>query len=755
MIRIAGWRALRIALLAAAVLGACAHAIGVLPLRFVTQLDLAISDARLRGFMPRTLDPRIVIVDIDERSLAEVGRWPWGRDRMAALADELFVRQRAAVVGFDVLFAEPDTSSGLPALDRIVRSDAQLARTLEGPLARLRPELDHDARFASALTGRNAVLGFYLNGEPGAQRSGVLPAPLFDTAVLAGRPITFTRWRGYASNLPVFAQAAPAAGFFNALPDPDGQVRSVPLIAELDGRHYEPLALAMLRRYTGMPEVVPVAPVQSWLPASYGGLERVELRQGKERLAIPVDAQARARVPFRGAGGARGGSFEYVAAADLLSGRVAAGHLAGKLVLVGSSVPGLFDLRPTPVAEVFPGVEVHANLLSGLLDARIPGQPDWSTGFELAQLLGVAALLIGLLPRLRAIRSAQLLLVLLAVLVAGNLLAYRAFGLILPMASALLLALLLYMGLTVWAYIVEGRNRRSLARLFGTYVPPELVQEMARDPARYDMRAENRVLTVMFCDMRNFTRISEQLAPEDLRALINRFFSAMTGAIRTQRGTLDKYIGDAIMAFWGAPVTDPAHADHAVQAALEMTRQLDGLNAELHQRGLPPIGVGIGLNTGLVCVGDMGSDIRRSYTVMGDAVNLASRIEALTRHYGLDLLVGESTRQACGDPALEWVEVDRVRVKGKAQPVTLFTPLTEEARRVPTFDEQLRHWQLALTHYRLQHWDDAQAELRHLRPEHPDSVFAGMCRLLDERINDHRRTPPPADWDGAHTFDSK
>ena len=759
MTRTAGWRALRIALLAAVVLGACAHAIGVLPLRFVAQLDLAIADTRLRAFMPRTLDPRIVIVDIDERSLVEVGRWPWGRDRMAALADELFVRQRAAVVGFDVLFAEPDTSSGLPALERMIGSNAELARVLEHRLEHLRSQLDYDARFARALVGRNAVLGFYLSSEANAQRTGVLPAPLFDAAVLRGRPVELTHWTGYASSLPVFAQAAPAAGFFNAVADPDGQVRSVPLIAELDGRHYEPLALAVLRRYTGVSEVVPVAPVQTWLPSGYGGLDRVELRQGSERLSIPVDARARARVPFRGPGGARGGSFEYVSAADLLNGRVAQGRLAGKLVLVGSTAPGVYDLRPTPVAEVFPGVEVHASLLSGLLDARIPGEPDWAAGFELAQTLGVAVLLVGLLPQLRAVRSAQLLIGLLTVLVAGNLWAYRGFGLILPIASALLLSLLLYMGLTVWAYIVEGRNRRSLARLFGTYVPPELVEEMARDPARYDMRAENQVLTIMFCDMRNFTLVSEQLAPEAVRALVNRFFSAMTGEIRTQRGTLDKYIGDAIMAFWGAPVADARHADHAVRAALAMTRQLDALNAELRERGLPPIGVGIGLNSGLVCVGDMGSNIRRSYTVMGDPVNLASRVEALTRHYGVDLLVGESTREACVDSTLCWIEVDRVRVKGKSQPVTLFTPVTEEVSRVPSFDEQLRHWQLALTHYRLQHWDEAQAELRQMRPQRPDSVpdtvFAGMRRLLEERITDYRSTAPPADWDGAHTFDSK
>ena len=760
------WHGLRLTLLAAVVLAACAHAIGILPLRFVSQIDLAIADTRLRAFMPRTLDPRIVIVDIDEKSLAEIGRWPWGRDTMAALADELFVRQRAAVVGFDVLFAEPDTSSGLPALERLAGRDPAIAHALEPALAALRPELDHDARFARALAGRHAVLGYYLSGEASPPRIGVLPAPLFDPGVLRGHASSFTHWTGYVSNLPVFARSAPTAGFFNAVPDRDGQVRSVPLIAELDGRPYEPLALAMLRRYTGAPEVVPVAPAQSWLPGGYRGLDHVELRQGRERLAIPVDAQARARAPFRGPGGPNGGSFEYVSAADLVQGRVAAAHLAGKLVLVGSTAPGLYDLRPTPVAEVYPGVEVHANLLSGLLDARIPGEPDWAAGFELLQLLVVAALLIVLLPRLRAIRAAQFMVVLLALLVAGNLGAYRGFGLLLPLAASLLLALLLYMGLTVWAYIVEGRNRRSLARLFGTYVPPELVERMARDPARYDMHAENRVLTVMFCDMRNFTRVSEQLAPEDVRALVNRFFSAMTGVIRAHHGTLDKYIGDAIMAFWGAPVADERHAANAVRAALEMTRELGALNAGLRERGLPTIGVGIGLNTGLVCVGDMGSNIRRSYTVMGDAVNLASRIEALTRHYGVDVLVGEATYEAAhaaveaaGRCGPQWIEVDRVRVKGKERPVTLFTPVDEEVSSAPTFAVQLRHWKLALAEYRLHHWDQAHAELQRVRhderDDEPGSLLAGLAKRLDQRITGHRSTPPPPDWDGAHTFDSK
>jgi adenylate cyclase len=760
------WRVVRGLLLLAALLVALGHATGLAPLRFVTALDLAIADARLRAFMPRTLDPRIVVVDIDEKSLAEIGRWPWSRDRLAALADELFARQHAAVVGFDVVFAEPDTSSGLPTLERLAAGSAPIAKTIAQALAPLRAELDFDARFAHALADRNVVLGFYLTNLRDGRRVGVLPAPVFDAALLQGRPIAFTRWDGYAANLAPFARAAPAAGFFNNVPDPDGLVRAVPLIAQLDGRHYEALALAMYRVYTGGPRVRPGFATERWLPRDYDALQSVLLEQatpqGTQRQAIPVDARVQARVPFRGPGGPHGGSFEYVSASDLLMQRVAPDHLKGKLVLVGSSAPGVYDQRATPVADVFPGAEVHANLLSGLLDGRLPAQPDWASPFEVLQLLLVAALLGGGLPRLRAVRGAQLALVLVAGLVAANLWAYRAEGLLLPLASALLLAAAIYVGTSVWGYVVEGRSRRSLARLFGSYVPPELVEEMARDPARYDMRAENRELTVMFCDMRDFTRTAEQLPPEEVRSLVNSFFSAMTAAIRTHRGTLDKYIGDAIMAFWGAPLADATHAAHATRAALAMTQRLAALNAERRERGQPEIGLGIGLNTGTVCVGDMGSSMRRSYTVIGDAVNLAARIEGLTRHYGVTILAGEATRRAAGDPApgepapgWRWVEVDRVRVKGKRESVTLFTPVATPAGSTPQMQEEARLWRLALDAYRLQHWQDAQAHLQALHTGFADSALAGLYRHLGERTAHYRAMPPPAGWDGAHSFDSK
>lgn len=713
-------RLLRWALLLFALGLSLLHASGVAPLRVLRQLDLAIDDARLRAAMPRTREPRIVIVDIDDASLARVGRWPWPRERIAALAQELFERQRVAVAGFDMVFAEPDPG---------------------------------DAALARALAGRPAVLGYFLTDGPGAQRSGVLPAPLFEPATLGGRRLSTTRWAGHAANVATLATAVPVAGFFNALPDDDGVLRSLPLLADVSGAYRESLALAMFRLYGGSPAARPVLPSA---PRADGVeiLAAVELHQGSQTLRIPVDARAAVRVPYRGPGGPAGGSFAYIPAADLLEGRVAAGALAGKLVLVGSSAPGVFDLRSTPVAAVYPGVEAHANLLSGLLDGRGPLSPDWARGYEVAQLLVVAALLALALPRLRALAAVGLTLAVGLALVVLDQWLYRRHGLALPLASALLLTALVYLGITGWGYVTEGARRRSLARLFGTYVPPELVAQMARDPQRYGMQAENRVLTVMFCDIRNFTRVSEALPPEELRALVNRFFTAMTQEIRAHRGTLDKYIGDAIMAFWGAPVADPDHALHAVQAALAMTARLVELNRDLRARGLPELGLGIGINSGLVCVGDMGSDIRRSYTVMGDAVNLASRIEALTRLYGIDIVVGESTRDAICE-RLTLIEVDRVRVKGKQQAVTLFTPTGADRPHDERFAEEMRLWQLALAHYRQQDAEQALTSLEALRNSFGGSPFSALYSQLGERIAHWSSHPEPPGWDGTRTFDSK
>jgi adenylate cyclase len=639
------------------------HAAGSLRLPLVQALEFAIDDARARAFMAGASRQPIAIVDVDESSLREIGRWPWPRDRLARLVAELFERQRASVVGFDLLFAEPDNADW-SAIEGLAATDRALAERLPA----LKHALDRDQALAAALRGRRVVLGYYLTSDRDGQRSGALPQAIFATGGLPTE-IRLTRWNGYAAALPAFTAAAPRGGFFNAVADADGLVRSLPLLAQLDGGIYESLVLAMLRTYTGEPTVHVVTAPGDARPL------RVELRQDGQQLALPVDARGAARVPFRGVGGPKGGAFRYVSAADLIAGRAPAQALAGALVLVGTTAPGLADLRPTPAASVYPGVEVHASLLAGALEGTLPWQPAWSLAYELALLAATAVLLGVALPQLAAAWAVALAAAVMLGHVALNLSLYAAWHWVLPLATPLVFTALASAALVSWGWISEGRVRRSITRLFGSYVPPEIVAELARDPARYDMRAENRVMTVMFCDLRGFTTISERLEPQALREVINTFFSRMTNIIRDHRGTLDKYIGDCIMAFWGAPLDDPDHAVHGVHAALAMAREMDALNAELAARGLPAIALGIGLNTGLVCVGDMGSNVRRAYTVMGDAVNLASRIEGLTRQYDVAVLAGEATRAAAGEAAdLQWREVDRVRVKGREAAVTVFTP---------------------------------------------------------------------------------
>ena len=422
-----------------------------------------------------------------------------------------------------------------------------------------------------------------------------------------------------------------------------------------------------------------------------------------------------------------------------------------KIVLVGTTAPGLLDLRVTPVGLAYPGVEVHANLLSAFLDGRMLVKPDYALGYELVLTAAVGLLLAFGLPWLGATLATLLSAGLLLSAVALDFWLYSAQGLVLPLASTLFVLLTAFALNMSYGYFVESRSKRDLAQLFGTYVPPELVDEMVKDPDRYNMQADSRELTVMFCDMRGFTQLSENMPPTQLQALLNNVFSRLTHVVRAHQGTIDKYMGDCIMAFWGAPVDAKAHAEMAVAAALDMVDAIDTLNREHAAKGWPAVGVGIGLNTGTMLVGDMGSDIRRSYTVMGDAVNLASRLEGLTRHYGVDWVVSEDTRRQA--PHFVWQEVDTVIVKGREQAVTIYTLLRPVAGDgFPALPEELRLWAQVLKAYRAQDWDACDVHLLNvMRLCPPRPLYAFYAK----RIQLARANPPHLNWDGTTRFDTK
>lgn len=726
------------------------HAIGLAPIGVLQRLDNIVYDARLRATMPGTLDERIVIVDIDEKSLAEVGRFPWGRNKLAQLTDVLFDQQKIALLGFDIVFAEPDDSSGLSRLVELARKDFKDQAGFAERVRQLQPELDYDAVFAKALEKRPVVLGYYFSNDGEGRTAGNLPAPVVTKDDLKGRLVSAYSWTGYGANIGVLANAAPVAGHFNPIADGDGVVRSLPLLAEYKGKYYESLALAMFRYLVGAPRVAMGFSDEKWLSRNYQGLDRILLTEGKSALAIPVDKHVATLVPYRGPGGAKGGSFRYVSASDVLSGRLPPGSLKDKIVLVGTTAPGLLDLRVTPVGEVYPGVESHASLISGWLDAKVTLRPDYALGYDVFILLLAGLVLAIGLPLLSAPRAVVLSLGVLVFVTGLNMWLYISYGLVMPLAAAGVMTVTAFALNMSYGYFVETRSKRELANLFGTYVPPELVDEMVKDPDSYNMKATSRELTVMFCDMRGFTKMSEHMEPTKLQELLTGVFSSLTSVIRGNRGTIDKYMGDCVMAFWGAPVETPDHAHLAVKSAMEMANAVRDINLDHRARGLPDIGIGIGLNTGTMCVGDMGSNIRRAYTVIGDAVNLGSRLEGLSKVYGVDIVVSETTRKMA--PKYAWQELDRVRVKGKEQAVAIFWPMAPAGQLSEASSTELKTWVSFVRAYRAQNWDQADVLLINLMRMNANKF---LYQLYAERVASMRLLPFDPEWDGATNFVTK
>jgi adenylate cyclase len=724
------------------------HAARFYRIGLIDQLDSIIYDARLKLTMPRKGDPRIVILDIDERSLGEIGRWPWSRNVMARLMDKLFDQYHVALVGFDVVWAERDTSSGMEVLDALAKKELKDAPGFQSAYQQLRGGLDYDGLFAASIKGRPVVLGYYFNGEENAVKVNAIPEPVLPKGTFAGRKIAFARWYGYTGNLPIYLKNAAAAGHFNPLVDDDGVSRRVPMLLEYDGAYYEPLSLAMVRAQIALqtgkfPAVEPGFPPEQFMAKKYAGMEWIKVGP----YTIPVDDEAAALIPYRGPKS----TFTYVSLTDVLHDRVKPEALRDKIAIVGTTAPGLQDLRSTPVESVFPGVEIHANMISGIINHAIKERPAYLLGAEVLLLFfgGVAlSLLIPLLSALWATAVAAAG----AALIAGfNFLVWTKADMVLPLAGSILMTAFLYTMNMAYGYFVESRSKRQFTELFGQYVPPELVDRMAADPQKYSMEPKAVELTILFSDVRGFTGISETLKPEELREYINQYLTTMSGIIRSKHhGTLDKYIGDAIMAFWNAPVEDSQHARHGVLAGLEMQRECEVLNAKFAARGWPTLKIGVGLNTGNVRVGDMGSQVRRAYTAMGDAVNVASRLEGRTKHYGVGILVGQSTRKAVKDMVFR--EVDRITVKGKHEAVTIFEPIGLESEVDERTHEELRLWGQTLRAYRARQWDQADVNLINLQRMHPG---CGLYALYASKIAGFRRAPPPEGWDGVTAFDEK
>jgi adenylate cyclase len=699
----------------------------------IDRLDRIAYDVRLRLTMPETPDDRIVIVAIDEKSLAQQGRWPWPRDRMARLLDQLVDHYGVALVAFDVVFAEPEETSALALLDELGANPVENDPQLQERYQQLRARFDHDATLVESLHGRNIVLGMFFTGKNesgGSQTAGALPTPMFPHGSFTGRRVPVPSGDGYAANFAALQAKGFATGHLMALPDIDGLVRRVPMLYEYRGNYYESLSMAVARNVLDVRGITP--------GFTDAGLEWLELGGHP----VPVDARASALIPFIG----RSGSFPYVSATDVISGNAPAAVLEGRIALVGATAAGLLDLRATPVQADYPGVEVHANMIAGILDGTIKSNPTYTRGAEFLLVLAAGLLMALLLPVLSPVWAGTMTLLLLGAVISVNLLAWQGGDFVFPLAASVLTVLALFLFNMWYAYFFETRRKRKLAGLFGEYIPPELVKEMSENPESFSLESQNRELTVLFSDVRDFTSISEGLGAGELSQLMDAYLGAMTRVIYDHRGTVDKYIGDAIMAFWGAPIHDQNHARNAVYGALAMASQVRVLSKEFRQRGWPELHVGMGINTADMNVGNMGSQFRHAYTVLGDGVNLASRLEGLTKNYGVSIIVSRATRDAV--PTLAYRELDRVRVKGRHEPVSIYEPLGPLDEVDDKTRDELELHREALKLYRTRNWELAELQFLNLGKRSPQRF---LYKLYIERINHFRDDPPPADWDGVHT----
>jgi adenylate cyclase len=705
-------------------------------------LDNRVTDTmfRWRGATPTT--GQVVIIDIDEKSLRQVGQWPWPRHTVAKMVSNLGAAAPRAI-GLDILFAEADRTSPINFLAEL--QPYLPGAITAGQLADLkgREALDHDLTLGKALAETPAVLGYvFQTTNDGLKNDTDQPMP---SAVIRVEPSHFK----YADlalipsyrailNIEPIAQAE-SEGFFNVFPDATGTVRKVPLFMELDGVPYPSMALEMLRIGQGTESVtIHVAQQvqssrQSILGVSVAG------------RVIPTDEIGQITVNFRGPAY----TFPHVPAVDVLEGR-RLDELRDKYLLIGTSAAGLLDLRATPFSSVYPGVEVHANVIDNVLKGD-PFAYDYFTELGLTYTLIILGglLLTALLAYSSALAGGLGAVLLIGITVAGN---YYFFfkhnelvGVVYPLATIIML----FMVVTFFNYFYEGREKRFISKAFGRYVSPQVVAQLRANPEQLSLRGEQKELTVLFSDIRGFTTISESMDSEQLGRFMNEYLTAMSNIVMAHFGTVDKFIGDAVMAIWGAPLNDEAHAIHSVQAAFAMISKLDELRPQWLARGLPAIDIGIGINTGLMSVGNFGSEQRFDYTVMGDNVNLASRLEGSNKTYGTKIVISEYTRNALGD-GFYCRFLDLVRVKGKLQPVKLYEPLGAGVPDSAT-RKAVDEFELAMSHYRFRRFAEAEKILTQLEAAGPAQLY----QLYLLRLAHFRTSPPPEDWDGSFTFTSK
>ena len=704
----------------------------------------AVEELRVRTFDGfQVIEPRVKtarpvsIIDIDEKSLAKLGQWPWPRTRVAELIDKL-TALGAVVIAFDIVFAEPDRLNPGIAADTIPNLD-------EETRAKLRALPSNDQILAAALKRSRVVLG--QSGFPYVLGELDKSLPVTGLAMRGEEPQPFLiDFQGLLRNVPVLEQAAAGRGLFTIKNERDGIVRRVPMIMLAQGATMPSLSFEMLRVASGSGTIL--------TRADKAGLQSVAV----SGFEVPTDRNGQVWVHF-----ARRDPSIYVSALDVLEGRVPPEKIAQKLVLIGTSAVGLLDVKTTPVDPVMPGVEIHAQVLESVLTRAVLSQPNWAISAEFFFALILGLLVIAFAPNFGPVTLVAVGALFATVLIGTSWYFYTQHRLLIDFTYPLISTISIYLTLVFSSFVREQKQRRQIRSAFGQYLSPALIEQLAQSPEKLQLGGEEREMTIMFSDVRGFTTISESYKhdPQGLTALMNRFLTPLTNAILDRKGTIDKYMGDAIMAFWNAPLDDKEHEINACEAALDMLQRIDELNKERETEAQDgghvyiPINVGVGLNTGVCVVGNMGSNLRFDYSVLGDSVNLASRLEGQSKEYGFPIIIGSKTAMAVKD-RFAILELDFIMVKGKKEPEVIYAIAgREDTAQSETF-QRLRNLTIEmLACYRSRDWDGALAAIERGRKTDDVQALEYLYGLYEARIRRYQENPPPPDWNGAFALLTK
>ncbi len=721
---------------------------------FLKLMEFKILDLRMVARGEVTPGGETVIAVIDEKSVSELGRWPWTRSTIARLVDRL-KKDGAKAVGFDIVFSEPEDAAGRKVIESLASemkksglSDATLRRLLDQG----KKSADPDGMLTDAVQkAENVTLGYFfhfsrkgdekelahINAQTIAKQASRIENSRYAMInSVTGRPNDGYLPHAYSpeANLPGLSAAAQNGGYFNMMPDSDGAIRRSPLVIAFGNNYYSSLAVSLVHAYLDFPTLS--------LNLEPYGAKNI----GIGDILIPTDESGRLLINYLGPPR----TFPHYSITDIVNDRIPPGTFRDRIVLVGATAVGIYDLRVTPFSSVYPGVEIHATVIDNILHRNFLIRSDLTRFIDICSII-LFGLIIGLtIPRLRPIPGMIAAFAIIVAFVAVNFLIFFRLNIWLNLVYPFVTMALIYLGITIYHYVMEEREKKKIRGAFQYYLNASVINEMLKDPAKLKLGGDKKDLSVMFSDIRGFTTISEKLTPQELVSLLNEYLTAMTNEVFRYDGLLDKYIGDAIMAVFGAPLSQPDHARRACLTALGMMKELKRLQMKWKQEGRPEVRIGIGINTGDMVVGNMGSDMRFDYTVMGDAVNLASRLEGTNKEYGTGVIISEFTHDAVKNDFC-CRELDFVRVKGKIKPVRIYELLGEKKDEAG-LKNLTETFARALALYREKKWDEAIAAFQDVLSIQPgdfvSEVYLERCRNLKEH-------PPGEPWDGVFVMTKK